>query len=850
MLVKKILSRRGQAMVLYALLIPLLFLFVGVGIDLGWYFINVSRLQNAADAAALAGAHELTENISGYSGSSIKLTDKYPDDDSVQNLDSYSGDIEARKYAIKNLASNDEGSIVNGWTSGVVNPDYKLKKDADGNLYYVVQLMENVKHLFLRGSMFDGMNAPVTAVAMISKATDPDPPHGPSLLEAVAEHEKTKVVGNWEVQDYYRKHQDEYKEKFGRDFYDEKWNHFQDKTNSYTSGAFNRTETITVKQEGGSGKTTSANGSKYYDADKLDSINIDFKQDIEFKEAISNDWDLGYTLPDGMNIKSYINNSGDTNSVRNSLRIHSSININDAWVDRNKDDGAADILWTRIESEPIISDLGINKIMTQLNTVRQIIFNVNTSNTATETKQDDEGNVTTYYTQRPMFIFYTGPETNEPDNPDSVRKSQPVVFNLNADFNGILYAPNSPVIINGNGHILTGFVIAKEYLRLKNENDYFAEGYVKLTTNDNYTIFVKQEYYINGTEFEKLDGHYVRTIDSNGNISLTERRYTLNSYNDTESYNAAFRAYSHLTDAELVNVTLPTTTHNVEGRSFTVAVADLSDEQKDGYVEVYANGQKKYIYKGFLPYIQITRNNMSPYVSVYDLKDIQTDLEIEPGRNADAVIDMPDGTNDKYIDRNLLEKFYNKNYRYDNGSKMVNLTTDDMGNTFFDVKKPTVIETYIPVKEGGAIKSDTVFFIRIVPNGSVEANAIIIDQKGNLQTAELASNATRPTNANEQPRDTKRNTTITFTMKKDKDDPNSEEITVSREYRMDGYEIVYKAKEAFNLSSESRYSYFGIEDLKRENYKYLNVDELNDNPAGKSQVQDMFFTTTRAAWID
>ena len=39
---------RGQAMVFVALLIPLLILFVGVGMDLGWYYLNVSRLQNAA----------------------------------------------------------------------------------------------------------------------------------------------------------------------------------------------------------------------------------------------------------------------------------------------------------------------------------------------------------------------------------------------------------------------------------------------------------------------------------------------------------------------------------------------------------------------------------------------------------------------------------------------------------------------------------------------------------------------------------------------------------------------------------------------------------------------------------
>ena len=46
-------------MLLYALLMPLLFLAVGVSMDLGWYYLNVSRLQNAADAAALAGANAL-----------------------------------------------------------------------------------------------------------------------------------------------------------------------------------------------------------------------------------------------------------------------------------------------------------------------------------------------------------------------------------------------------------------------------------------------------------------------------------------------------------------------------------------------------------------------------------------------------------------------------------------------------------------------------------------------------------------------------------------------------------------------------------------------------------------------
>ena len=48
-------------LVLFALCIPIILLFVGLALDLGWYYLNVSRLQNAADAAALAGANSLVK---------------------------------------------------------------------------------------------------------------------------------------------------------------------------------------------------------------------------------------------------------------------------------------------------------------------------------------------------------------------------------------------------------------------------------------------------------------------------------------------------------------------------------------------------------------------------------------------------------------------------------------------------------------------------------------------------------------------------------------------------------------------------------------------------------------------
>lgn len=55
-------KRRGQALVLYALLIPTLLVFAGAGLDLGWYYLTVSRMQNASDAAVMAGAWKMLDD--------------------------------------------------------------------------------------------------------------------------------------------------------------------------------------------------------------------------------------------------------------------------------------------------------------------------------------------------------------------------------------------------------------------------------------------------------------------------------------------------------------------------------------------------------------------------------------------------------------------------------------------------------------------------------------------------------------------------------------------------------------------------------------------------------------------
>ena len=83
------------------------------------------------------------------------------------------------------------------------------------------------------------------------------------------------------------------------------------------------------------------------------------------------------------------------------------------------------------------------------------------------------------------MLYYDGPEQINPkdldENGNHKRDSQPVILTLNADARVILFAPNSPVVIRGNGYKMQGFVIAKEFVQLTTKEDYKNENgkYVK-----------------------------------------------------------------------------------------------------------------------------------------------------------------------------------------------------------------------------------------------------------------------------------------------------------------------------------------------------------------------------------
>ena len=54
-------SQRGAVIVLFALLLPVLFGFMGLGIDVGLAYVEKGKVQDIADSAALAGAAHLSD---------------------------------------------------------------------------------------------------------------------------------------------------------------------------------------------------------------------------------------------------------------------------------------------------------------------------------------------------------------------------------------------------------------------------------------------------------------------------------------------------------------------------------------------------------------------------------------------------------------------------------------------------------------------------------------------------------------------------------------------------------------------------------------------------------------------
>ena len=520
-------TQRGQAMLLYALLIPLLFLFLGVALDLGWYYLNVSRLQNAADAAVVAGARAFADDINeknsaakilvtyNYDGT---ITDKYATDNPPDDTtDKSKGDEAAADYILKNLSADDSSwskpesensyTFFDGWSRGNKSTItlVPLLYESGENIYYVVHLNEKVEHLFLPG-FFDAMPAPVVAIAMLTKTTETETAakkvniifnanggsFGDGTDETSKEFTAAESMEDDEVSDSLNSGKGEPSNSIQKEF--KGWSTTQNPSAGEKIVVYEDGKQLTKKQvaELFGDKDTVTLYAVWEEV--LPTNNRTLWEQMHYliaKNVYDPDWDVsvqkygrvGQTAKIVHNSfdtvdKTYVttyhyytelinlgttatNSSNMANETRYFIdfrrndwlsvyrgwyyndansRTHSLFNVNTAYAVRSgKYD---DPLYLRIEAEPGTDHYSSSYYYTP---IRQIVININVSNLA-------DG-------YRPLFFYYDGPDAYKSQN----AAPQPVILNLNADFKGVLFMPDVPVVINGNGYTFEGFIVAKEF---------------------------------------------------------------------------------------------------------------------------------------------------------------------------------------------------------------------------------------------------------------------------------------------------------------------------------------------------------------------------------------------------
>ena len=115
-------AQKGAFLVFTALMIPIIFLCAGFAVDLGNAWAYKSKLQNAADAAALAGAKE-------YGDNGTESVDQHGD-----------ADAQAERFLIANLGSSFYEHLADG-SKGKVRYQMKpLTQNDSTKTYYRLKL--------------------------------------------------------------------------------------------------------------------------------------------------------------------------------------------------------------------------------------------------------------------------------------------------------------------------------------------------------------------------------------------------------------------------------------------------------------------------------------------------------------------------------------------------------------------------------------------------------------------------------------------------------------------------------------------------------------------------------------
>ena len=591
-------------MVLYGLLVPLFILFIGASLDLGWYYLNVSRLQNAADAAVVAGAHALVDDINAKNSAAKisvtynydgKIVDKYSAD-YLSDADTSVGDKAAANYALKNLSADDAA-----WTKAQDVKAYTLSDDwsreeasevtlmpflyesGEETFYYVVYLTEKIEHLFMPG-LFGAMDAPVVAVAMLTKNTGTLAAKKVTIVfdanggtfddgtdetsrefkaaESMEDDETSEPLYSGKGSPTYSGGKKEFKYYWStnpnaspEDTSDVFKNGYQ-MTKNEVAALFVDNDTVTLYAVWEEAKPTNNrtlweqmqyliaknvynyywySSTRKYNAEPYNNSFINPKlytyttgygrSKKTYRSYYTEQIDLTDTENSGRSISGsphYYIDFFQTNDDRlvfssneeesyygNPYRVHSLFNVNTLF--KVRDGYLDDPLYCRIESEPY---------MREPTPIRQIVLNINVSN------MDDK--------YRPLFFYYDGPETESGGAGASA--AQPVILNLNADFKGVLFMPDVPVVINGNGHTFEGFIVAKEFRYLDRSNGtrvaYSSTGKTDKTYSDN---LIRVNYNTGDVYTKRVTDDEALDIFTNNNGS---NKFNLNSASKFRTFKA------------------------------------------------------------------------------------------------------------------------------------------------------------------------------------------------------------------------------------------------------------------------------------------------------------------------
>ena len=164
-------KEKGAIIVFTALLLPLMMICVGLAFDLGNLYVHKTRLQNAADAAALAGAREFAVNN--------ETKDSHP-----------YADAEARTYAEKNAEENNLPNSIS------FKQGYPKAVEDESAIYYRVILNETVPLYFLRIIGKEQQDVSASAIAAIAWSVAEENKSGDELFIVKSHFDAVNAVNN------------------------------------------------------------------------------------------------------------------------------------------------------------------------------------------------------------------------------------------------------------------------------------------------------------------------------------------------------------------------------------------------------------------------------------------------------------------------------------------------------------------------------------------------------------------------------------------------------------------------------------------------------------------------------